>query len=71
MGVIAPSSNTANGVSSWGGRAVFWAAVVAQAVVLILFFTTDIGYLWFNIIGCGVVVLGSLAGKAKVVKLKG
>jgi len=53
-----------------GGRAVFWAAVVAQAVVLTLFFTTDIGYLWFNIIGCGVVVAGSLAGKAKVVKLK-
>ncbi|MET4106772.1 sodium:solute symporter [Hymenobacter sp. UYP22] len=48
-----------------GGRAVFWAAVVAQAVVLVLFFTTDIGYLWFNIIGCGVVVLGSLVGKSK------
>lgn len=47
------------------GRAVFWAAVVAQAVVLALFFATDIGYLWFNIIGCAVVVAGSLLGKSK------
>ncbi|RSK48261.1 sodium:solute symporter [Hymenobacter rigui] len=48
-----------------GGRAVFWAAVVAQAVVLTLFFATDIGYLWFNIIGCAVVVGGSLLGKSE------
>ena len=40
-----------------GGRAVFWAAVVAQVAVLLLFWQTTIGYLWFNIIGCGIVVL--------------
>ncbi|MBD2715580.1 sodium:solute symporter [Microvirga sp. STR05] len=39
-----------------GGKAVFWSAVVAQAVVLLLFWRTDIGYLWFNIIGSGIVV---------------
>ncbi|GAB2776932.1 SSS family transporter [Hymenobacter luteus] len=43
-----------------GASAVFWSAVVAQAIVLMLFFATDIGYLWYNILGCGVVVAGSL-----------
>ncbi|WP_139923972.1 sodium:solute symporter [Hymenobacter sp. DG01] len=43
-----------------GASAVFWSAVVAQTIVLILFFATDIGYLWYNILGCGVVVVGSL-----------
>lgn len=37
-------------------RAAFWATVVAQITVLVLFKTTDIGYLWFNIIGCALVV---------------
>ncbi|WP_019947978.1 sodium:solute symporter [Hymenobacter aerophilus] len=44
-------------LKSVNGRTVFWAAVVAQLVVAALFFGTDIGYLWFNIIGCAVVVL--------------
>ncbi|UPL49978.1 sodium:solute symporter [Hymenobacter sublimis] len=47
-------------LKSVGSKAVFWSAVVAQLVVLVLFFTTEIGYLWYNILGCGVVVLGSL-----------
>ncbi|MBX0291985.1 sodium:solute symporter [Hymenobacter sp. HSC-4F20] len=50
-------------MKSVGGKAVFWSAVVAQTIVLILFFATDIGYLWYNILGCGVVVLGSLFGR--------
>jgi len=40
--------------------AVLIAALVAQASVIALFFTTDIGFLWFNVIGSGVVVLLSL-----------
>jgi len=37
------------------------AALVAQAVVGILFFTSDLGFLWYNVVGCGiVVVLGSV-----------
>ena len=41
------------------GTAVFVAAVVSQVLVLVLFFTTGIGYLWYNLIGCaGVIVLG-------------
>jgi SSS family solute:Na+ symporter len=39
------------------GSAVFFAAVIAQTFVLILFFTSNIGYLWYNLIGCGLVVL--------------
>ena len=39
------------------GSAVFLAAVVAQALVFLLFFTTGLGYLWYNVIGCGAVLL--------------
>lgn len=42
------------------GNAVFLAALVAQTIVLVLFFTQDIGYLWFNLIGCGTCVILSL-----------
>ena len=43
------------------GPAVFWAALVAQAMVLVLFFTLSIGYLWYNLIGCVACVIGALA----------
>jgi Na+/proline symporter len=39
------------------GSAVFFAAVIAQTMVLVLFFTTSIGYLWYNFIGCMAVLL--------------
>jgi len=39
------------------GSAVFFAAVIAQTLVLVLFFTSSIGYLWFNVIGCSAVLL--------------
>ncbi|MCI0669161.1 MAG: sodium:solute symporter [Myxococcaceae bacterium] len=38
------------------GHAVFAAAVLSQSTVLALFFLSDIGYLWFNVIGCALVV---------------
>lgn len=41
------------------GNAVFFAALLAESIVLYLFFTYDIGYLWFNVIGCGCVILFS------------
>lgn len=34
------------------GSAVFFGGVIAQSMVLVLFFTTSIGYLWYNFIGC-------------------
>ena len=43
-------------MKSIGGKAVFWAAVLAEIIVLLLFWLTAIGYLWFNIIGCGLVM---------------
>ncbi|MBA3272715.1 MAG: sodium:solute symporter, partial [Chthoniobacterales bacterium] len=37
------------------GSAVFVAALISQTIVLILFYTTSIGYLWYNVIGCAAV----------------
>lgn len=39
------------------GSAVFFAALFAQMLVFVLFATTDIGYLWYNFIGCAVVLI--------------
>jgi Na+/proline symporter len=38
------------------GSAVFFAGLLAQTLVFVLFFTTGIGYLWYNAIGCAAVV---------------
>lgn len=37
--------------------AVFIGALMAQAIVLTFFLTTEIGFLWYNVIGCSAVVL--------------
>ncbi len=37
--------------------AVFIAALLAEATVIILYLTTDIGFLWYNVIGC-ILVMG-------------
>ena len=39
------------------GSAVFFGAVLAQTTVIALFLTTNIGYLWYNLIGCAAVLL--------------
>ena len=44
-----------------GGTAAFWAAVLAQATVVVMYFTLDVGYLWYNVIGCGLCVGLSVA----------
>ena len=43
-----------------GGTAIFWAALAAQALVFILYFSLSISYLWYNFIGCAACVLFSL-----------
>ena len=43
-----------------GGTAIFWAALAAQALVFILYFSLNISYLWYNFIGCAACVLFSL-----------
>ncbi|TGE29644.1 sodium:solute symporter [Hymenobacter metallicola] len=44
-------------MKSIGSKAVFRAAIVTQLFIFLLFFTTDIAYLWYNIIGCALVML--------------
>lgn len=45
-----------------GADAAFVAALIAQIVVLVLYFTSyfDIGYLWYNLIACALVIVLSL-----------
>lgn len=44
-----------------GGTAVFWAALASQALVLGLYFSLSISYLWYNLIGCAAcMILGLL-----------
>jgi SSS family solute:Na+ symporter len=45
-----------------GSTAVFWSALAAQTLVLVMysFLTREISYLWYNLIGCGACVLFSL-----------
>ena len=40
-----------------GGNAVFLAALLSEAAVIACFLLTDIGFLWWNVIGCGLVCL--------------
>lgn len=42
------------------GWSVFIAAVISQITVLLCFWLTDIGFLWYNVIGCGMVMTMSL-----------
>ena len=39
-------------------------AIVAQTLIVILFFASDLGFLWYNVIGCGALVLVSLLVQA-------
>jgi len=39
------------------GSAVFFAALIAQLLVFVFFATTNIGYLWYNFIGCATVMI--------------
>ena len=42
------------------GNAIFIATILAQSMVIFLFVITPIGYLWYNVIGCVLVILFSL-----------
>lgn len=43
-----------------GANAVFYAALVAEVIVIISYVTTDLAFLWLNPLGCGLVVLFGL-----------
>jgi solute:Na+ symporter, SSS family len=47
-----------------GGTAVFGAALAAQVLVFVLYAYLNIGYLWYNVIGCAGCVLFSLVIQA-------
>ena len=47
-----------------GGSAVFFAAIAAQTLVIVMYFSLNIGYLWYNLIGCAACILLSLALQA-------
>ena len=47
-----------------GGTAVFLAAAAAEALVIAMYFSLNIGYLWYNLIGCAACIVLSLALQA-------
>jgi len=47
-----------------GGTAVFLAAVAAEVLVVAMYFSLNIGYLWYNLIGCAACIVLSLALQA-------
>ena len=47
-----------------GGTAVFAGALVAQATVIACFSFTKISFLWYNLVGCALVIAVALAVQA-------
>jgi SSS family transporter len=50
-----------------GGSAVFFAAVAAQALVIVMYLSLNIGYLWYNLVGCAVCIAFSVLLQAVLV----
>ena len=44
-------------IKAIGGTAAFAAALVAESLVLTMFATLSISYLWYNLIGCAACIL--------------
>ena len=42
------------------GSAIFWSTILAQAIVLLMYCFTPIAFLWYNVIGCLLVMGGGL-----------
>jgi hypothetical protein len=42
------------------GTPTFIAALIAECLVLYCYFFTDIPFLWYNVVGCVVVIAGSI-----------
>ncbi|MCC6815845.1 MAG: sodium:solute symporter [Saprospiraceae bacterium] len=41
-------------------NSVFYAALIAQVLIIVLFLTTNLGFLWYNLIAAAVVLIGAL-----------
>jgi uncharacterized sodium:solute symporter family permease YidK len=44
------------------GTAAFWAVLVGEAVVFAVWFTTDVAFLWMNVLGCAAVLAAGIIG---------
>jgi hypothetical protein len=53
------------------GTAVFVAALLSEALVIVLFLRSNVGFLWYNVIGCAAVVLISTVASAFLPKARG
>jgi hypothetical protein len=43
------------------GTATFWGMVAGETAILMTFFLTDVSWLWYNVIGCVVVIAVALS----------
>ena len=43
------------------GTPAFWATLAGQAIVIAVFLVSSVSFLWYNVIGCGAVVVLALA----------
>jgi uncharacterized sodium:solute symporter family permease YidK len=59
-GVVLGMFLVAFGLRRVGGTAVFIAAILSQVLVIVLYFTLSISYLWYNVIGCVACILLAL-----------
>ncbi len=53
------------------GTAAFWATVIAQVAVVLVFAYSNIGFLWYNVIGCAAVVALASAFQIASAPLRG
>lgn len=53
-----------------GGTAIFWAAIAAQVLVIALYFSIDISYLWYNFIGPGACIVLAITIQAMLPRRK-
>ncbi len=64
-------------IKSIKANAVFWAALLAEAIVIITYLESDIGFLWLNPLGClaviffGFLLQGFLGGRSETGPYKG
>ncbi|MGK0315477.1 MAG: SSS family solute:Na+ symporter, partial [Saprospiraceae bacterium] len=42
------------------GNAIFWAALISESLIILIFWMDIVGYLWLNAIGCLLVTILAL-----------
>jgi Na+/proline symporter len=47
-------------IKSVKGNAIFWAALISETIIVIIFWMDVVGYLWLNAIGCLLVTIFAL-----------